>query len=130
MFVCQSNDCRATVPSRTPENRIVLETRYQVYSNKIITGKEKGNFKRTEGTEIVRQVSVCPGCYKKITGETPAATRPAPAPFIIEDLTPRRPHKKNQWKNPRRQGKYADKQTERKKPIVEVINRLPANNVK
>lgn len=131
MFLCESEDCGVTVPQRTPENKVVLKTRHQVYSNEILKGKERGKYKRTEGTEIIREISVCPGCYKELTGEAPAAARPAKPPTITEDLTPaRRPYKKKPWKNPRRKGKHADKQTERKKPIVEVVNRLPAKDAK
>jgi len=133
MYKCESKGCKRLVPSRTPQSKIVTETRRQVYENKIKRGREKGKFKRTEGSEIVREISVCPKCYSDLTGKIAPAPRPATKAKVVDTRRFKsakdRPYKKKKWKNPRTKVEHSDK-AKKKGPIVEVINRAPKKNAK
>lgn len=127
MFRCENRGCNKLTQPRQPVNMVVLETRPQVYENKIRRGKHKGKMKRTSGTEIVKEIKVCPKCYEAMTGNQAQKARPVSKPTIV-DSRPRfkdRPPRNKKWQNPRRKKKgvqaKSTKQTEKKKPIVEVI---------
>lgn len=132
MFKCENSSCKLKnnlVPPRQPINTIVVEKRPHIYENKIRRGKHKGKMKRTEGWEIAKEIQVCPECYEKLTGEAGIKARPDPKPPKISSSRPRfkdRPPKKK-WQNPRKKkGMKAKNSTpppEKKKPVVEVINR-------
>lgn len=133
MYRCENKSCRKLVPIRTPQSKVVTETRSQVYENKIKRGKNKGKMKKTEGTEIVKEISVCPKCFSNFTGEVAPTPRPARRPEIVETKrfgsAKDRPYKKKNWKNPRTRSD-GSKLPSKKKPVVEVINKFPKKNAK
>ena len=134
MYRCENKGCRKLVPIRTPQSKIVTDTRPQVYENKIKRGKQKGKIKRTEGHEIVKEINVCPKCYSDLTGKVAPVPRPSKKPEIIDTRRFRsakdRPYRKKNWKNPKTAKGHGDKQTAKKGPIVEKINPLPKKNVR
>ncbi len=73
MYTCQH--CNRTAPPRTPATRVVVKTRRRLYPEKMpIKVRRNGKVKIMKrnagvGTEIVREIVVCPGC---------AATLPPP----------------------------------------------------
>lgn len=129
MFRCENANCGVVTPARQPENRIVLETRPRTYENKIKRGKQKGTILTTHGSEIVKEIRVCPQCFIVLTGEKPKAAREAPVTPPRKKSRPSfRKKEKKQWTNPRdRKGnKNRPKKEvkEKKAPVVEVVNQL------
>jgi hypothetical protein len=107
------------------------------YENKIRRGKRKGEMKETHGQEIVSEIKVCPECYVLRTGEKPVKAQvKSPGPRGFEKVRPHRPkddRPKRKWRNPRKgkgkstaqaKGKQTDTQPERKRPVVQVVNKL------
>ncbi len=111
MFRCQM--CKTIVPAGVPTSRIVVATRSKVYASRGSDPTERGGprFRRGrpvrkrkpydrggEGTEIVREVAVCPKCASQLTLETatpeaptvgavtPVVITPAPAESAVEDV--------------------------------------------
>ena len=76
MFRCENKGCNTITLSQQPENKIVLEKRPMTYENTIKRGKNKGTVQTTTGWEIIKEIRVCPDCYKEITGEEPRKFKP------------------------------------------------------
>jgi len=128
MFRCENSNCGVLTPARQPENKVVLETRPKTYENKIKRGKQKGTILTTHGSEIVKEIRVCPQCFIMLTGLKPKEAREAPTPPARKKA--RHSFKKKgrkQWTNPRdRKGNKnkPKKEVEKKAPVVEVVNPL------
>lgn len=126
MFRCENKGCGKAVPPRTPINFVTTEEREQTYENPVYRkGKTTKRNQFTRGTEIVKQIKVCPKCFERITGEKAQVARPASRSTASErsSFQDRRPHKKP-WKNPKnkdtKQENEASKQ--KKSVVVEKIN--------
>ena len=70
MFKCQL--CGRLSGPRVPESRVVIETRHKVYPYRKQANvywfdgdKIKRDDPGGEGQEIVKEISVCPGCAEK-----------------------------------------------------------------
>jgi len=130
MFRCENKGCGKMVPPRTPINFIVTERREKTYENPVYRrGKPTKKTQWTKGWEIANEIKVCPGCFQKITGQKPQATRPAAKSPTIETRSAfkdRRPHKKKPWRNPKNKKRGPTQKKEevkpKKVPIVEKIN--------
>lgn len=136
MFRCENEHCNITVPPRQPVNRIVIERRERTYEKTIMRGKDKGKVKEINGWEIVKEINVCPKCYRILTGKAPKVVQEIKKPEF--ENKPRRKFdkkfdkKKKPWQNQnnkKKQTQNTEKHTpkkedtlKRKKPIVEVIN--------
>ncbi len=93
MFRCQS--CETIVPAGTRSRKIVLQTRSKTYEPRGADPRERGRWGRGRGrgcggskkkqqydkggvgTEIVREIMVCPTCGEKHAAEEAAATEQA-----------------------------------------------------
>jgi hypothetical protein len=134
MFRCQNQGCKTVTPPRQPENKITLETRPKTYENKIKRGKQKGTILITHGSEIIKEISVCPSCFSQLTGLKPKEARPEPQKPRRKLSKPSFRKDKKQWTNPRnrknqkansRHKKDRNKTEEpRKAPVVEVVQPL------
>ncbi len=67
MFRCAK--CKQSVGPRVPQVKVVTETRQRSYENVVMVENEKtGRMDpvtvRSEGSEIVREVAMCPQCAK------------------------------------------------------------------
>ena len=141
MFRCQNEHCGALVPPRQPVNRIVTERRQQTYQ-KPIRKRKRGKIIRwddVEGWEIVKEIQVCPKCFRKLTGREPR--------MVCEQKKPQtrkyqgfntRPPRRKKWQNPRAkkaQGSGSHKKSStgtpkgrpssnstRKSPVVQKVN--------
>lgn len=71
MFRCGIKKCNKVCEPRQPQHTIVTETRNKTYERKIFRGKRMIRTDEILGSEIIREVKVCPECYKEITGEEP-----------------------------------------------------------
>lgn len=146
MFKCESKDspdCVRVTSPRQPANYVIVEQRPQKYQNYIKKGFST-YLKVSEGREIVRQINTCPSCYKFLTGNEPMLFQP---PVILSKETKEEPYREvklPKFNNPRfnraRKGpnftgeleairrmeaREGDRQpSQRKKPIVEVVNKL------
>lgn len=137
MFRCQNEHCNIVVPPRQPINKIVTERRERTYEKTIKKGKDKGKIKIINGWEIVKEINVCPKCYRILTGKTPKIVEAIKTKPVF-DNKPRRKFdktKKKSWKNPHQKKQNTDNRNnkqedtpKRKKPVVEVIN--PIKTVK
>lgn len=136
MFRCENEHCNIVVPPRQPVNKIVTERRERTYEKKIIRGKDKGKVKEVYGWEIVKEIDVCPKCYRVLTGKTPKVVQEVKKPEF-ENKPKHKPrfdkNKKKPWKNPTNKKNQQQKDSpkrntekkviqQRKKPVVEVIN--------
>jgi len=121
-------------------NYIVTERRRKFYDKKIYKGR--GEKKRCvgveegaiEGSEIVKEIKVCPKCFLELTGLQPKMQTAAPAPRKkLQGFN--RPPPRRKWKNPKagksssnrstNSQKISDGQTSRRKgPVVEKVPRL------
>lgn len=129
MFRCENENCGALTSLRQPENKVVLETRQKTYENKIRRGKQKGTILTTHGSEIVKEIRVCPQCFVVLTGLKPKEAREAPTPPPRKKPRPSFKKKgRKQWTNPRdRKGNKSrpkKEMKEKKAPVVEVVNPL------
>lgn len=139
MFRCENEHCGIVVHPRQPVNRIVLERRERTYEVVRKRGKNKGKVETVHGWEIVKELKVCPKCYRTLTGKAPKIVEEVKKPQF--ENKPRRKfdkkfdkNKKKPWQNPERkknqqQTKNTSKRNtdkkdtpKRKTPIVEVIN--------
>lgn len=121
MFRCENTHCHKITATRQPKNRIVLERRKRTY-DKPVKKHKRGKivgYEKVIGWEIVKEISVCPDCYRKMTGQIPKEVIPQakPTPKPERDSHRRRP--RNNWKP----GPKKEQQPTRK-PKVEVINKL------
>ncbi|GAB4160405.1 MAG: hypothetical protein Tsb009_37710 [Planctomycetaceae bacterium] len=97
MFRCQS--CNTVVPPRTRSQKIVVQTRQRIYEPRGVdpserrggrgrgrsTRKKQAYDKGGQGTEIVRELMVCPNCAEKMTAEAEAkAAETAASPVTTE----------------------------------------------
>lgn len=129
MFKCENANCGISTAPRQPENKIITETRSKTYENKIRHGKQKGTILTTHGSEIVKEIRVCPQCFVVLTGERPRAARAVPtAPPHKKTRPSYKKRDKKQWTNPRDKKNYKNRPKkevkEKKAPIVEVVNQL------
>ena len=68
MFKCQQ--CGKSTKSNQPENKVIMETRDKNYENTVRKSRYNKQ-KFSNGWEIVKEIRVCPKCYKQITGQEP-----------------------------------------------------------
>ena len=129
MFRCENKHCGKVVPARTPANMVTIETREKTYENPVFNhGKPTNKTCITTGFETVREIKVCPNCFRELTGE-----QPQEAPFQIQSrklpvrhenkFEDSRPKQRKHWRNPK-SGKRNKDNNQHKKPVVEVINPL------
>lgn len=98
MFRCDR--CNSVVPAGTREHKIVVETRTKVYESRGGMTREFPRSRRPmgrrarrqstfdkggAGTEIVREISVCPKCAAAHQAEVAAAAEAAP-PAAVASL--------------------------------------------
>lgn len=70
MFRCRV--CKLVAPARTPAHTYVTTTRVKVYE--VPTFDEEGEptgVKEVKGSEIVREIQVCPTCWKDLEVDQP-----------------------------------------------------------
>lgn len=67
MFKCQNKGCKHRGGAYETPFRVVTETRPKTYENVIKRGKKSITI-RSEGSEIVKEVSVCASCAEKMLG--------------------------------------------------------------
>lgn len=92
MFRCES--CDTIVPAGTRSQKVVVQTRQKTYEPRGADPRERGRWGRGrgrgtkkkqnydkggQGTEIVREIMVCPACAEKHAAEAQAATEAAAA---------------------------------------------------
>lgn len=145
MFKC--GNCNTSTQPRQPVNYVILEKREKVYENTIFRGSYRGELNVSQGNEIVKQIEACPGCFGKLTGLAPKMVEVRVAPLREENKVerpkfkprhdfnkPRRPIDKTNpnWKYKqeldeikKREAQSPDPRgdIQRKKPVVEVVNR-------
>ena len=136
MYKCQMEICQKQVPAHYPQNKVVVEIRKKMYENivqrviergrkkgKIRYGKNVGIAFHSKGTEIAKELVVCPECYQQHFGLTPASPVPVRAPTTsLREKNTRPTFKKKPWKNPRRKNR-TDSPPE-KKPVVNYVKPL------
>lgn len=109
MFKCQNEFCGKQVPPRQPVNRIVTERRNVTYEKEVVT-RQRGRRKQVDiedipGWEIVKEISVCPQCFTKLTGKQPKLVAPQQKPqFQKARGFNTRPPRKKKWQNPKGPG--------------------------
>jgi hypothetical protein len=147
MFKCENAGCGKLVKSGQPANRIITEKREKVYSKPI--RKRKGgrivDYKDVFGSEIVKEIKVCPKCFRELTGTEPRmiSEEKKPIPRRYKGFNAPLPRRKK-WQNPRakkpdfgsprqdgqgsviQQSSDTTKTTVKKskKPIVEIVKPL------
>ena len=128
MFRCENKGCKEVTLARQPENKVVIETRRKEYENTIKRGKNKGSIKHSSGEEIVKEIRVCPPCYRLLTGEEPRIYRP-----IVKRVSVKNKYKTNRaqkkWESPKARKSthkgQKKKKVDKKVPVIEVVNPLP-----
>lgn len=120
MFKCEMQKCGVVTQPRQPANRIIVQTRKTRYENMIHRGPHKGEMLVTEGTEIVKEIKVCPTCYEIFTGNKPAIPLPSNRTTIDPNVTKR--HRKYSERDNR--PRQNPRQNQQRKPVVEVVNPL------
>jgi len=110
MFKCENTGCKVIVKPRQPENRIVVEIRETSY---LVPRTKKKKEQTTYGWEIVKEIKVCPDCYREITGEEPRLVL-NPVYQLPEKIHSR---KKKRWK-PKAPSKK--KQNKREPEVIRV----------
>jgi len=134
MFKCQNEFCGKIVPPRQPVNRIVTECRQKEYTNDIVKRERVVGVKESSGSEIVKEISVCPKCFSRLTGKRPklADQRKRPDTRKQPGFNARPPRKK--WQNPKRTESSTTHQrthnsdssvSSTRKPVVEKVNPIP-----
>jgi hypothetical protein len=106
MFYCQK--CGVLNQVGQPINKVVTESREKTYVNTYRKNEysQPREFE-TKGWEIVKEIKTCPKCYTELTGKTPQVVQEKEKP-VKEETQPRQSYRESQ----------------RKKPVVEVVNRL------
>lgn len=117
MFRCERESCRKSVEPRQPQHTVVLETREQTYERKIFKGKKLIRVEEVLGSEIVKEIKVCPECYQEVTGEEPRRVQ-ATANLRQMRETIKERGKPKPWRNRKPKRKH-----EGKKPVVQRVNR-------
>ncbi|MCA9077438.1 MAG: hypothetical protein KDA93_20595 [Planctomycetaceae bacterium] len=100
MFRCQK--CERIVPAGTRTNKVVVATRPRIYEprgqdpserrgrSRFVRGrrvrKRKPYDKGGAGTEIVRELSVCPACAAELNAEIAAEAAAQSAPVLNADV--------------------------------------------
>lgn len=129
MFRCENDKCNQIVYPRQPVNYIVIERRDRNYEYKIKKGKKKGQIAIANGWEIVKEIKVCPKCYRILTGKTPrmVENKSLKSEFKSKPKVIKENRRKKEWKNPKQKKNKQDNTEvkEVRKPIVEIINPLP-----
>jgi len=73
MYKCQQVDCKefngtpTTLPNQSL-NRIITQKRPKTYERTIRRGRQREFIDKIQGWEIVKEISVCPTCYERLTG--------------------------------------------------------------
>lgn len=117
MFRCERKNCRKSVEPRQPQHTIVTETREKTYERKIYKNKRLIRTEEVIGSEIVKEIKVCPECYQKLTGEEPRKVQQTTnLRQMREELQEQR--KPKPWKHRKHKHKH-----EGKKPVVQRVNR-------
>ena len=65
MFKCENKGCKHRGKNYESPVKRVLETRKKTYENVVRRGKKSITI-RSEGTEIVKEISVCSVCAEKL----------------------------------------------------------------
>ena len=125
MFRCQK--CDKVTEKHQPMNKAVIETRDRTYETEIKRGKMRGTMRVTKGSEIVKEISVCPDCYTSLTGLSPRVTD---VPVVVPSKPRfenkpnfRKDYQRRPWRNRNNQRNNQSPQT-RSKPIVETVKPL------
>lgn len=71
MFRCENKKCNKVCEPRQPQHTVVVQTRDKQYQRKIYKHGKVVHVEDTYGTEIVKELKVCPECYQQMTGEEP-----------------------------------------------------------
>ena len=117
MFRCERESCGKSVEPRQPQHTIVVESRDKTYERKIYKRKKLIRVEEILGSEIVKEIKVCPECYQEITGEEPRKVQETTnIKQLRENL--REQHKPKPWKNRR-----SRRRNNNKKPVVHHVNR-------
>jgi hypothetical protein len=128
MFRCENAGCEKNVSRRQPVNKVVTERREKQYEHKPKSGPNKGKIELRDGWEIAKEISVCPECFVSLTGKEPLRYV-EPVTTQAQSVQTSETRKKRPWVNPaQRKSKNKrkpSKEGEKRKPIVEVINRMP-----
>ena len=78
MYKCEQADCvkfngtPVTLP-RQSLNKIVIQKRPKTYERVIRKNRQREYIDKIQGWEIVKEKSVCPTCYERLTGLKPAS---------------------------------------------------------
>lgn len=121
MFQCENDTCRKMTEPGQPVNRVVTERRDKTYQRKLRRGRDKGKVIFVQGWEIVKEIEVCPPCFASMTGLQPKTILPK-----VEPQTERQKRRRFNDDRPFRKTKRKPAEnTNRKKPIVEFIKKVP-----
>jgi len=137
MFKCENDQCKEITKPRQPINRIIVENRIKHYINKVKKGR-KTKIIESSGKEIIKEIAVCPKCYRTITGKEPRLHIQTGSILVErEEYTKPHPFKKNKkgkWRNPRVGKEYnkfstkprlQEEKVETKVVVVQTVNPLP-----
>jgi hypothetical protein len=104
MYQCQASNCKKYTEKGQPMNKIVTEFRNKSYECTIQRGYNRGQTQMAYGTEIVKEIAVCPECFEHITGQKPslAVSQVVKAPKPV--------YKANNEQRPRQQPRYNNQQ--------------------
>lgn len=117
MFRCERESCRKSVEPRQPQHTVVTDSREQTYERKIYKNKRLVRTEEVIGSEIVKEIKVCPSCYEEMTGEEPRRVQQTTnLRQMREELREQR--KPKPWKNRKPRHKR-----DGKKPVVQHVNR-------
>ena len=78
MYKCQQIDCKKfdgtpnTLPNQSL-NKIITKKRPKVYERIIKRGRQREFIDKVQGWEIVKEISVCPICFERLTGLRPSS---------------------------------------------------------
>lgn len=130
-FRCENQSCQIVTERGQPINRIVTERRDKQYEKLFTKGKRKGQVDEIiYGWEIVKEIKVCPRCYRILTGMQPKTILNNNKKF--KNAPQEKPkYKQRRFKDNKYKKNVSSKQNKpeqkvsRKKPVVEVINPLP-----
>jgi len=131
MFVCENERCGKQVEPRQPVNYIISERRKKTYDKPVKKGNRIIGVDLVEGWEIVKQLKVCPRCFKILTGKQPKM-QIKPSPFQRKPAKfDTRPPRRKKWRNPkdkggsRGAGATSAQSSPKKKPVVKKVNPIP-----
>jgi len=111
MFICQNEGCGRISEPGQPQHKVVTETREKTYIRRFRRYDRTWDQEEVLGSEIVKEIRVCPDCYLDLTGLEP---------IRLEKI---RPEPKKQF-HPRQN---KQKRSSRKNPEVYYVDREKRN---